>query len=416
MTDPDLISPLAPKSIVSLPPIDGFSMICGAAELRYKDRDDLWILTAQPGSQIAGVFTQNSMPGAPVDWSKQALATPRPASAPLSLIVNAGNANVFTGTLGRTACETVAETTGQVFGCPPDTVFQASTGVIGQPLNGEKIATAIHEWAQDLAPNGWNRAAKAIMTTDTFPKCVTAKTEINGMPITLNGIAKGSGMIAPDMATMLVFIATDAAISQGVLQSLLSAYSALTFNAITVDSDTSTSDMVLLMASGAADHEEITNADDPALEGFKDALLSLMMELALQVIKDGEGAKKLISVTVTGAITDRSAKNIGLSIANSPLVKTAVAGEDANWGRIVMAVGKSGEPANRDTLTVSLGPHKIAENGQLSPNYQEADGATYMKNDRIDIHVDIAQGPGEFTVWTCDLTHRYIDINADYRS
>ncbi len=412
----DLISPLAPEEIPTMPPIAGFTMISGAAELRYKGRDDLWILKAQAGSTIAGVFTRNSMPGAPVDWSKRALEFDRPSNAPLCLVANAGNANVFTGRLGDAACQTVAIAMGQAFGCPPESVFQASTGVIGVPLNGTQIAAMVKKWSENLAPDGWNDAARTIMTTDTYPKCVTVKTAIHGTPVTINGIAKGSGMIAPDMATMLGFIGTDAAISQPVLQNLLSAYTALTFNATTVDSDTSTSDMVLLIASGAAKHRQITDADDPALNGFKDALLGLMMELALHVVKDGEGAQKLISVTVKGAITDRSAKNIGLSIANSPLVKTAIAGEDANWGRIVMAVGKSGEPADRDKLTVSLGPHKIAENGQLNPDYQEESGAAYMRNRHIAVHVDIGMGPGEFTVWTCDLTHRYIDINADYRS
>jgi len=323
---------------------------------------------------------------------------------------------VFTGRLGNEVCQRVATAAGETFGCPPDSVFLASTGVIGVPLDGSKIAKTVKDWSEDLTPDGWNEAARAIMTTDTYPKCVTAKTTINGTPVTLNGIAKGSGMIAPDMATMLGFIGTDASISQPVLQNLLSAYTALTFNATTVDSDSSTSDMVLLIASGAADHTQITDANDPSLDDFKDALLGLMMELALHVVKDGEGAQKLISVSVKGAITDRSAKNIGLSIANSPLVKTAIAGEDANWGRIVMAVGKSGEPADRDKLTVSLGPHKIAENGQLNPEYREESGAEYMKKRQIAIHVDIGVGPGEFTVWTCDLTHRYIDINADYRS
>ena len=414
--NPDLISPLAPKSIPTLPAISGISMVIGAAGLRYQGRDDLWILKAQSGSTIAGVFTRNSMPGAPVDWSIRALEHSRASRGPLALIVNAGNANVFTGKIGEQACLIVGDAAAEALSVTASAVFQASTGVIGEPLDGEAIAEHIHDWAEDLTEDGWNAAARAILTTDTYPKCVTARAEIHGKTVTLNGIAKGSGMIAPDMATMLGFIGTDAAISSDVLQSLLSAYSALTFNAITVDSDTSTSDMVLLIASGTANHPEITSVEDPALDEFKDALLGLMLELAQLIIRDGEGAKKLISVTVKGAITDLSAKKIGLSVANSPLVKTAIAGEDANWGRIVMAVGKSGEPADRDRLTVRLGPHKIAENGQLHPDYSEEIGAAYMKNDNIKIGVDIGLGPGEFTVWTCDLTHRYIDINADYRS
>ncbi len=409
-------SPLAPKTIPDLPDISGIDMISGAAGLRYQGRDDLWIFRAQPGAAIAGVFTKNKIPGAPIDWSKRALTIDRGPSDPIILVVNAGNANVFTGKLGLSACQTVAQSAGKAFGCNPQSVLQASTGVIGQPLDGDEIARHITKWAPNTGQTGWNSAAEAILTTDTYPKCVHRTAKIGDIEVQINGVAKGSGMIAPDMATMLGFIGTDANIPQTILQSLLSEAVNISFNAITVDSDQSTSDMVLLIASGAAGNDPIENADALILAEFKDALIDLCKELSHLIIKDGEGAQKFVTVNVNGAIDNQSAKNVAMAIANSPLVKTAIAGEDANWGRIAMAVGKAGEPADRDLLSIAIGPHKIAVNGQLHPNYTEKDGAAYMKNQNIEIHVDLGLGNGHFTAWSCDLTHRYIDINADYRS
>jgi len=292
----------------------------------------------------------------------------------------------------------------------------ASTGVIGEPLKVEKIVRAMPEMKDAMDVDLWEEAARAIMTTDTYAKGATATAEIAGTKVRINGIAKGSGMIAPDMATMLAFVATDANIGQGALQSILSGFTQLTFNAITVDSDTSTSDTVLLAASGAAGHPIVTDAHDAVLHDFKNALLKVMLNLSHQIIKDGEGARKFVTINVSGGVSDDSARTIAMAIGNSPLVKTAIAGEDANWGRIVMAVGKSGEPADPDKLTVSLGSHLLAENGQLSTRYKEADGAAYMKRDHIEINVDLGLGAGVFTAWTCDLTRRYIEINADYRS
>ncbi|MGB6319122.1 MAG: bifunctional glutamate N-acetyltransferase/amino-acid acetyltransferase ArgJ, partial [Litorimonas sp.] len=302
----------------------------------------------------------------------------------------------------------------RIFGGTPESVQLASTGVIGEALDASKMTACYPGMA--LAADGWEAAARAIMTTDTYPKGATATAEIAGTPVRLNGIAKGSGMIAPDMATMLAYVATDAALPQDVLQALLDDEVGSTFNAITVDSDTSTSDTLLLLASGAADHPAIASAEDPALADFRRVLHDVLFGLSQQVVRDGEGIGKFVTLSVTGAVSDASARRIGLSVANSPLVKTAIAGEDANWGRIVMAVGKAGEPAERDTLTVRLGPHVLAEHGERTPDYTEADGAAYMKREEIEIGIDLGLGDGAFTIYTSDLTHRYIDINADYRS
>ena len=409
-------SPFAPTSFPDLAPIPGFDMAVAATETRYKNRDDLWVLRGQVGTQVAGVFTKNLMPGAPVSWSRRALSQAENPAAPKILLVNAGNSNVFTGTAGEKTCELKAEVCERVFGADKDAILLASTGVIGEILDPTKIVRALPDMAANMYTNSWESAARAIMTTDTYAKGATASAMIGNTTVRINGIAKGSGMIAPDMATMLAFLATDANISQSALQSILSDFTQLTFNAITVDSDTSTSDTVLLLASGAADHAEIKDPHDPILSDFKNALLKVMLNLAHQIIKDGEGASKFIAVNVKGAVSDDSARNIAMSIANSPLVKTAIAGEDANWGRIVMAVGKSGEPADPQKLTVALGPHTLAVNGQLAPEYSESRGAKYMKRDHLDINVDLGLGQGGYTAWTCDLTHRYIDINADYRS
>ena len=406
------ISPFAPAQFPTLPPLAGFEMATAEAGVKYRGRTDLWVLRGQTGTQIAGVYTQNACPGAPVDWSRKALGLP--AQGPRLVIVNSGTANVFAGQAGREAVIQTANGAAHHFGGEANTVQLASTGVIGVALDASKLVGQFATMA--LNADGWEAAARAIMTTDTHPKGATATAKIGETTVTINGIAKGSGMIAPDMATMLSYVATDAKLPQSVLQNLLNAHVGPTFNAITVDSDTSTSDTLLLMASGAADHAEITRADDPALENFRNALHDVLFDLSQQVVKDGEGISKFVTIEVSGAVSNASAHRVGLSIANSPLVKTAIAGEDANWGRIVMAVGKAGEPADRDTLSIWVGPHVLAEGGQPAASYTEADGAAYMKNAEITIRVDLGLGDGAATVYTCDLTHSYIDINADYRS
>lgn len=410
------ISPFAPKSFPDMRPVKGFDMAVAQSGIRYRNRDDLWVLRGKPGTQVAGVFTRSLMPGAPVTWSRRALLAPIDPDLARIIVVNSGNANVFTGRGGDKAAELTANVARKVFDVDSKAVMLASTGVIGEPLDVAKIVRAMPDMKKHMEADLWEASARAIMTTDTYAKGATATAKIGETEVRINGIAKGSGMIAPDMATMLAFIATDANISQAALQSILSGFTALTFNAITVDSDTSTSDTVLLAASGAAKHAVITDPHDSALGDFKNALLKVMLGLSHQIIKDGEGATKFIAIEVNGAVSDESARTIAMSIGNSPLVKTAIAGEDANWGRIVMAIGKSGEPANPDKLTISMGPHLLAERGELAKSYTEVDGAAYMKRDHLEIKVDIGLGGGSYTAWTCDLTHRYIDINADYRS
>ena len=408
------ISPFAPKHFPVLPPLKGFDMATAEAGVKYKGRTDLWVLRAQAGTQVAGVFTQNLCPGAPVDWSRKALAVE--TDGPRIIIVNSGTANVFGGQKSRDAVVETANGAAAHFECDAESVLLASTGVIGEPLDASKVVAKFSEMKAGLHANGWAAAARAIMTTDTYPKGASATAMIDGVSVRINGIAKGSGMIAPDMATMLSYVATDANIAKEVLQSLLSELTQTTFNAITVDSDTSTSDTLLLLASGAAEHQPITHINDPHLIEFKTALESVLYDLAMQIIKDGEGITKFVTIKVNGAVSDISAKRVGMSIANSPLVKTAIAGEDANWGRIVMAVGKAGEPAERDKLSIWMGPHLLAQKGQRLESYTEQDGADYMKNSDIVIKVDLGLGEGQSTVYTCDLTHAYIDINADYRS
>ena len=408
------ISPFAPERFPTLPPLAGFEMATAEAGVKYQGRTDLWVLRAQPGTEVAGVFTQNLCPGAPVDWSRKALITK--TDGPRFVIVNSGTANVFGGQKSRDAVIETAKGAAAQFECLAESVFLASTGVIGEPLDASKVVAKFPEMKAALHPDGWEAAARAIMTTDTHAKGATATAKIEGVEIRINGIAKGSGMIAPDMATMLSFVATDANIAQPVLQDLLSELTQKTFNAITVDSDTSTSDTLLLLASGAASHDRITNKSDPRLAEFIAALESVLHNLAMQVIKDGEGITKFVTIDISGAVSDQSAKHVGMSIANSPLVKTAIAGEDANWGRIVMAVGKAGEPAERDKLSIWMGPHLLAKQGQVAADYSEEKGAAYMKQDEIYIKVDLGLGEGAATVYTCDLTHGYIDINADYRS
>ncbi len=406
------ISPFAPEYFPTLPPLAGFTMATAEAGVKYKGRTDLWVLQGQPGTQVAGVFTQNMCPGAPIDWSRKALRIA--TDGPRLVIVNSGTANVFAGQAGRDAVLETAEGAATVFEAEATSIQLASTGVIGVALDASKLVDQFSKMT--LHADGWEAAARAIMTTDTHPKGASATAKIGGTTVTLNGIAKGSGMIAPDMATMLAYVATDANLSQAVLQDLLNAQVGPTFNSITVDSDTSTSDTLLLLASGAAAHQNISHADDPALADFRRALHDVLFDLSQQIVKDGEGISKFVTIKVSGAISDASAHRIGMSVANSPLVKTAIAGEDANWGRIVMAVGKAGEPAERDKLSIWIGPHVLAEGGQPAASYKETDGAAYMKQDEIVIRLDLGLGEGGAVVYTCDLTHSYIDINADYRS
>ena len=402
------LSPFAPERFPELPPVDGFAMATAEAGVKYRGRTDLWVMRAQPGTSVAGVYTRNRCPGAPVDWSRKALGVA--TDGPRLIVVNSGTANVFAGQAGRDAVVETARAAADIFGGDGAAVQIASTGVIGVALEAAKLTAQFPDMAARMGADGWEAAARAIMTTDTHPKGATRTAVIDGTPVRLNGIAKGSGMIEPDMATMLAYVATDAAVEADRLQAMLARQVGPSFNAITVDSDTSTSDTLLLLASGAAGN---TQGD---LSDFERALGELLLDLALQVVRDGEGISKFVTIRVGGAVDDRSAHRVAKSVANSPLVKTAIAGEDANWGRIVMAVGKAGEPAERDRLTISIGPHRLATNGQPDPDYTEDKGAAYMRQAEIEIGVDLGLGDGAATVYTCDLTHAYIDINADYRS
>ena len=405
-------SPLAPDAFPELPAIDGVLISVAESGLKYKGRPDLLLMQFAEGTQVAACFTRSLCPSAPVDWSRQHLA----GGEARGVIVNAGNANAFTGKAGADACEALVTAVADVLTCRPSRVFAASTGVIGQVLPVSRLEPSIATMAGTLAADRWADAARAILTTDTFPKGATRRVAIHGTTVRVNGIAKGSGMIAPDMATMLAFIGTDAKLQAPVLQACLSAAVEKSFNRSTVDSDTSTSDSVFAFATGAAANPDVTGIDDPALDAFKAALDDLCIDLAKQVVRDGEGASKFITVNVTGAEHDAAAKRIALSIANSPLVKTAIAGEDANWGRIVMAVGKAGEKAERDKLAISVGGTVIAKEGAAVSGYDETPVTKHMKGQEIDIDVDLAIGTGKATIWTCDLTHGYISINADYRS
>jgi glutamate N-acetyltransferase/amino-acid N-acetyltransferase len=405
------VSPLA-LPLPALPPIGGVRLGAAAAGIRYVGRDDLVMAELAPGTTVAGVFTSNKCPGAPIDWCRAALK----GGKARALVVNAGNANVFTGRAGRAAVKASAEAAARLVGCRAREVFIASTGVIGQQLPVEKLEAALPALHASLSDGAWERAARAIMTTDTFPKAVTRTATIGGAEVRITGIAKGSGMIAPDMATMLAFVFTDAKLPAPLLQRMLSKGAARSFNCITVDSDTSTSDTLLLFATGAAAHPRVPAEGGRMLRGFRAALEAVLHELALLVVRDGEGAQKLIKVAVSGAVSARSARRVALSIANSPLVKTAIAGEDANWGRIVMAVGKAGEPADRDRLGVAIGGVWMARNGTVVEGYDERPVVAHIKGREIDIAVDLGLGRGAATVWTCDLTHAYIDINGSYRS
>lgn len=405
-------SPLAPAAFPSFPEIAGVRFACGNSGMRYKGRDDVMFAEFAPGTTVAGVFTKNSMPGAPVDWDRKILSNGRARG----LVVNAGIANVFTGAAGIRTVEETAAAAARLLSSTPEQIYIASTGVIGDPVPTEKITGLLPRLAETLSADGGEGAANCILTTDTFAKGAVGTARIGETEVTIAGFAKGSGMIAPDMATMLAFLFTDAAIPADVLQSLLSETNEKTFNCVTVDSDTSTSDSVLLFATGRAGNDLPESHDDTLLHDFKHALKDVMTNLAQQVARDGEGASKFITVIVTGAESDASAKTIALAIANSPLVKTAIAGEDANWGRVIMAVGKSGEKADRDRMSLKIGGVLIAENGGRASSYLEEDVTPHMKGREIEIEVDVAVGSGSAFAWTCDLTHGYIDINADYRS
>ncbi|KQI73620.1 N-acetylglutamate synthase [Loktanella sp. 5RATIMAR09] len=402
------VSPLAPATFPELPKIGGVTFAAASAGVKYKNRTDVMLAIVAPGSAVAGVFTRSATRSAPVLDCQAKLGSDTSDIA--AFLVNSGNSNAFTGSRGSASVEAVCQAVAAETGAPMDRIFTASTGVIGEPLPHDRIIAKIAELHANQSADEIENAARAIMTTDTFAKGAAATITVDGKDVKIAGIAKGSGMIAPDMATMLVYIFTDAQIGQADLQTLVSETNAKTFNCITVDSDTSTSDSLLMAATGASGVDVTGNAD------FAAALHDVMQDLAHQVVRDGEGATKFVTVKVIGAENDNDAHKVALSIANSPLVKTAIAGEDANWGRIVMAVGKSGAAADRDTLSIRFGDITVAENGWRAPDYSEEATSAYMKNAELEIGVDLGIGGGASTVWTCDLTHGYITINADYRS
>jgi len=404
-------SPLAPDSFPALPAIAGVELRVARARYKTWDRCDLTYVELAEGTAVAGVLTQSRCPSPEVEWCRAALTLGKARA----LVVNAGNSNAFTGHRGRAAVEAIAARAAQHLGCEPSDIFVASTGVIGVPLPIDRAEAGL-DAAFSAGPCGWEDAAATIMTTDTFAKAVVTRAVIGDRTASLVGIIKGSGMIAPDMATMLGFVFTDAAVEPALLQQMLAAANARSFSSITVDSDTSTSDTVLAFATGAAGNAPLASFDDAGADAFQAALSDMCLQLAHLVVRDGEGASKFIRIDVEGAESDRSAHRIALSIANSPLVKTAIAGEDANWGRIVMAVGKAGEPAERDKLAISFGATQVARDGLAVEGYDEAPVAAHLKGQDIEIGVDLGLGKGRATVWTCDLTHGYISINADYRS
>ena len=425
------ISPLAPTHVPDMPAIAGVRLATAAAGIRYKGRTDVLLAIMDKGTTVAGVFTRSKCPSAPVEWcraklgggksskkSSKAGKSSKSGSA-RALVVNSGNANAFTGKTGRQATSLTASIAAKAVGCQASEIFLASTGVIGEPLDATKFDGVLGDLATKTAPDTWMEAARAIMTTDTFPKVATATVKLGKAKVTINGMAKGAGMIAPDMATMLSFIFTDAPITAPALQSLLKAGVEDSFNAVTIDGDTSTSDTLLAFATGAAAAHgapKISRAGDPRLKAFAKAFHAVLADLAEQVARDGEGARKLIEIIVEGAVSKASARRIAMSIANSPLVKTAIAGEDANWGRVVMAVGKAGEPADRDKLSISFNGIRVAKSGARDPSYDEAEVSSAMKQPEIQIKVALGLGKGRDRVLTCDLTKEYIAINGDYRS
>jgi len=415
MAAPAPLSPLAPKKYPKLPVIEGLRFASVAAGVRYSGRTDLTLALFDAPAAVAGVFTKSKCPSAPVDWCRDKLK----GGLARAVVVNSGNANAFTGHRGLSAVEEIGAAVAKATGASADQVFMASTGVIGEPLEPSRITHALDALVAAAKPDAMMDAARAIMTTDTYPKVATRTLKLGDAEVTINGMAKGAGMIAPDMATMLSFVFTDAPIAAPVLQALLSKSVQGSFNAITVDSDTSTSDTLLLFATGAAAGRgapQISQASDPRLGPFKRALDKVLTDLAHQVVRDGEGARKFVEVRVEGANSRKAAKRIALSIANSPLVKTAVAGEDANWGRVVMAVGKAGERAERDKLEIYFGDIRVAHAGLRDPEYDEAATAAYMKQQSIVITAKLGIGAARAKVWTCDLTKEYVAINGDYRS
>ena len=406
------VSPLAPTSFPELPPIKGVRVASHAAGIRYKERTDVFLAELAPSTTVGGVLTQSLTAGAPVELCRAHLKKGRARV----LVVNSGNSNTFTGSKGAAVVEATVNTAAKAFGCEPHEVFISSTGVIGEPPPMDKLVDAVPAAQAKLSDNAWADAAAAIMTTDTFPKVATRTAKIDGVTVTLNGICKGSGMIAPDMATMLAYIFTDALLSAPVVQALLSAAANKSFNCVTVDGDTSTSDTTLMFATGQAAHRLIAAPTDPRLRDFIEKLDDLTIDLAKQLARDGEGATKFVEIRLKGAADNKAARRIAMSIANSPLVKTAIAGEDANWGRIVMAVGKAGERANRDKLSIAVGGVVIAKNGAAVEGYDETPEVTHKKGREKLIDEDVGIGIGTATVWTCDLTHGYIDINGSYRT
>ena len=409
------VSPLAPSNFPDMPEIAGVRLATGAAGIRYKGRTDVLLALFDPDTTVAGVFTRSKCPSAPVDWCRAHVKAGR-ASV---LVVNSGNANAFTGRSGRAATKLTADIASKAAGCRPAQVFLASTGVIGEPLDATAFEGVMDGLVAAAAPGCWEAAARAIMTTDTFPKGATAEAKLGKTTVTICGIAKGAGMIAPDMATMLAFVFTDAPIAAPALQRLIADGVVDSFNAVTIDGDTSTSDTLLAFATGAAAARgapRIARAADPRLKGFTKALDAVLKNLAEQVARDGEGARKLVEVIVEGAASPKSARRIALSIANSPLVKTAIAGEDANWGRVVMAVGKAGEPADRDRLSIWFNGIRVAHKGMRDPDYDEAEVSAEMKEQVIRLKVSLGMGRGRDRVLTCDLTKEYVAINGDYRS
>jgi len=409
------ISPLAPASFPEMPPVAGVRLATAAAGIRYAGRTDVLLALFDPGTAVAGVFTRSKCPSAPVDWSRARIK----GGIANVLVVNSGNANAFTGKSGRAATELTARIAAKAAGCKPGAVFLASTGVIGEPLDATKFEGVAQRLTAEAAPGGWEAAARAMMTTDTFAKGAAAMVRFGANVVTICGIAKGAGMIAPDMGTMLSFIFTDAPMAPAILRRLLREGVEDTFNAVTIDGDTSTSDTLLAFATGAAAARGVakfTRASDPRLAAFRKAFDAVLADLAEQVARDGEGARKLVEIVVEGAKSKRSARRIALSIANSPLVKTAIAGEDANWGRVVMAVGKAGEPADRDRLSIWFNGIRVAHKGERDPAYDEAAVSAAMQKPEIALKVALGLGKGRDRVLTCDLTKEYVAINGDYRS
>lgn len=414
--DKTRISPFAPQRLADIPPIEGVRFAACEAGIRYKNRNDLMVAVLEPGTVAAGVLTRSKTCSAPVLWCRESLQ----GGKARILVVNSGNANAFTGKRGREAVETTAEFAMKAAGCGRSEVYLASTGVIGEPLEAGRFGHLLDGLVGSARADAWTTAARAIMTTDTYAKLATRKARIGNVEVSISGFCKGAGMIAPDMATMLCFLFTDAAVPAAALQRIMTSGAATSFNCMTIDGDTSTSDTCLIFATGAAarrGQKPVDEIDDPLLAEFTAATHDLLKELAIMVTKDGEGLSKFVTLAIEGAESDAAARRIGLSVANSPLVKTAIAGADPNWGRVVMAVGKSGEAADRDNLSIWFGRHAVAENGERAASYDEPTMAAYMKASEIDIRIDVGVGgPGRATIWTCDLTQGYVAINADYRS